>query len=92
MITTDKPHSIGAQGQTLADRAEYLATLDEAKPIMNQATPMQRRLRWLWGLLPDRCQVRGCRRRGVRGNENIVDDRLVCDGCHADILAEGNRD
>lgn len=27
---------------------------------------------WLWSLLPDQCEVQGCCRKGVRGNENII--------------------
>jgi len=36
---------------------------------------------WLWRLLPDRCEMPGCLRLGVRGNENIVDGKVVCDYC-----------
>jgi hypothetical protein len=40
---------------------------------------------FLWRLLPDRCQMPGCTRHGVRGNENILPIngkwRLVCDEC-----------
>lgn len=39
-------------------------------------------LEWLWGLLPDRCEMPGCKRLGVRGNENIVRGRVMCDYCH----------
>jgi len=38
---------------------------------------------WLWGFLPDRCEMPGCKRQGVRGNENIVNGRTMCDYCHA---------
>ena len=38
---------------------------------------------WFWRLLPDRCEMPGCDRRGVRGNENVVDGLLMCDDCHA---------
>lgn len=27
---------------------------------------------WLWGLLPDECEVKDCRGFGMRGNENRV--------------------
>jgi hypothetical protein len=43
-----------------------------------------RRLFWfLWRLLPDRCQDPGCARLGIRGNENIVDGKILCDYCAA---------
>lgn len=38
---------------------------------------------WLWAFLPDRCEMYGCDRRGVRGNENVIGGKRVCDGCHA---------
>jgi hypothetical protein len=37
----------------------------------------------LWALLPDECEIPGCERKGVRGNENMVMGRVVCDYCHA---------
>lgn len=40
-------------------------------------------IEWFWRLLPDRCEAPGCSRRGVRGNENRIDGRRVCDYCHA---------
>lgn len=44
---------------------------------------MNRLYAWLWSFLPDRCEQPGCSRRGVRGNENIIDGRVTCDYCHA---------
>jgi hypothetical protein len=38
---------------------------------------------FLWRQLPDQCSMPHCSRLGVRGNENIVDGRLMCDQCHA---------
>ena len=43
----------------------------------------------LWLLLPDNCERAQwglCCRKGARGNENIVDGRLLCDYCHAEIM------
>lgn len=37
---------------------------------------------WFWRLLPDKCEMRDCRRNGVRGNENVLPDgTIICDGC-----------
>jgi len=38
---------------------------------------------YLWSLLPDKCARRGygCLRRGVRGNENLIDGEILCDDC-----------
>jgi hypothetical protein len=41
---------------------------------------------WLWSFLPDRCEMPGCSRKGVRGNENIIDGKRVCDDCHAKLM------
>jgi hypothetical protein len=30
----------------------------------------------------DLCREPGCTRQGVRGNENLIDGRPVCDYCH----------
>jgi hypothetical protein len=43
-------------------------------------------LGFLWRQLPDRCEMPGCTRRGVRGNENIMvvigdKRRMMCDEC-----------
>ena len=38
---------------------------------------------FLWRQLPTNARCRHCSRLGVRGNENIVDGRLMCDQCHA---------
>ncbi len=35
----------------------------------------------VWRLLPDQCEGEGCPRQGVRGNENRVGGRLLCDDC-----------
>jgi hypothetical protein len=35
----------------------------------------------LWSLLPDRCQMPGCDRSGVRGKEKIIDGLRMCYGC-----------
>jgi hypothetical protein len=40
-------------------------------------------LEFLWRLLPDKCQVADCARQGVRGNENNVGGRIVCDYCYS---------
>ena len=44
---------------------------------------MRRFLQWLWEFLPDRCQVIDCERRGIRGNENNVGGKIVCDYCYS---------
>ena len=33
-------------------------------------------------LVPDKCEVMGCRGHGVRGNENVIDGVIVCDDCY----------
>ncbi len=36
----------------------------------------------LWSLIPDRCQMPGCKRQGMYGNENVEEDgMIVCDYC-----------
>lgn len=48
-------------------------------------------MQWLWGLLPDNCEMPNCCRKGVRGNENIVDGKVMCDYCHGlDMLRRGH--
>jgi len=47
---------------------------------------MRRIREWLWGLLPDNCEVVGCCRKGMRGNENLLTmfplvDVIACDYC-----------
>lgn len=42
----------------------------------------------LWRLLPDRCQMDKCDRRGVRGNENNIAGAIMCDYCHARLIRE----
>ena len=41
---------------------------------------------WIWRLLPDKCEMPGCCRQGVRGNENIVAGKVMCDYCHSAYL------
>lgn len=36
--------------------------------------------------IADKCQMPGCGRHGVRGNENIIGGTVMCDYCHAAIL------
>ncbi len=38
-------------------------------------------LEWLWSLLPDKCEICNGRKGGVRGNENIVHGKVMCDYC-----------
>jgi hypothetical protein len=47
--------------------------------------------RFIWRLLPDKCQVEGCCRQGVRGNENRIDGRIVCDYCHYQMIIAGRQ-
>jgi len=41
----------------------------------------------LWRLLPDKCQGKMCDRKGIRGNENTINNKIYCDGCslHSEI-------
>jgi hypothetical protein len=41
---------------------------------------------WIWQWLPDKCEVPDCCRKGIRGNENRIDGRIVCDYCHANMI------
>lgn len=36
----------------------------------------------LWRMLPDKCQCVGCCRKGMRGNENVIAGKIVCDYCY----------
>lgn len=36
----------------------------------------------IWTLVPDKCQVDGCCRKGIRGNENVIEGVITCDYCH----------
>lgn len=47
---------------------------------------MMKLYEWLWSLLPDKCEVEHCRRRGVRGNENIVEGLIACDDCSVTLM------
>lgn len=38
---------------------------------------------WLWSFLPDKCEGEACCRQGMRGNENVVAGKVLCDYCHA---------
>jgi hypothetical protein len=52
---------------------------------------MEPLIAWFWSFLPDKCEVEGCSRRGVRGNENFIDGRAVCDYCHAKMHKRESR-
>lgn len=50
---------------------------------------------WLWSLLPDTCEVEGCCRKGMRGNENRIypwPERypdlyiIMCDYCNSKYM------
>lgn len=45
---------------------------------------------WLWGLLPDNCEITSCSRLGVRGNENNIDGAIVCDDCSIEFNGSTN--
>lgn len=38
-------------------------------------------IEYLWRMLPDRCQIPGCERKGRRWWENEEDGKYVCDYC-----------
>ena len=44
---------------------------------------------WFWALLPDKCQVSGCSRKGIRGNEQILYGIVMCDNCYAKRVNDG---
>lgn len=46
---------------------------------------------FFWSLLPDRCEMPGCSRVGLRGNENVIDGKRVCDYCHAEMVPNTSR-
>ena len=51
-------------------------------------------IEWLWGFLPDTCEVDDCCRKGVRGNENRIYPFgdlpefyiVVCDYCNSKYM------
>jgi len=52
-------------------------------------------MRWFaraWCMLPDRCEMPGCLRLGVRGNENRIDGKIMCDYCHVKYRLGGGPD
>jgi hypothetical protein len=42
---------------------------------------IEKLLEWYWSLLPDKCEMPNCCRKGIRGNENIVNGKIMCDYC-----------
>lgn len=46
---------------------------------------------WFWNLLPDKCKVNGCRRMGIRGNENRIEGSIICDYCLYLQMCEQNQ-
>lgn len=72
-------HEMAAQ-----EIAKTLAALTERRSRMGI-------IEWLWRFLPDRCEMRDCARRGVRGNENVVAGFVMCDDCHSDMQRPGDR-
>lgn len=52
---------------------------EERGPLMRMIWAI---IEWGWGFLPDQCEMPGCCREGVRGNENVIDGKIVCDYCH----------
>jgi len=52
---------------------------DEPQPFWRRWTE------WAWRLLPDRCEMDGCLRLGVRGKETRIDGKFVCDYCHVKL-------
>lgn len=36
----------------------------------------------------DKCEVCKGERGGIRGNENVVNNQIMCDYCHSDYMAE----
>ena len=50
---------------------------------------VQSKCHFVWSkFLPDKCEMPGCRRKGIRGNENIVHGLIMCDDCHARLNDE----
>lgn len=51
-------------------------------------TRLDRILQWLWLWLPDNCENRkgDCSRMGARGNENVLDGKVLCDECTVRVL------
>lgn len=47
---------------------------------------MAKILEFFWRMLPDKCQMSGCNRRGVRGNESRIGGKIVCDDCHMRVM------
>lgn len=41
---------------------------------------------WLWSLLPDECEDKDCCRKGIRGNENIINNKVLCDYCNVKLM------
>jgi hypothetical protein len=83
------PSRARGDGQT---RRVFLPVARRSAEIQRSAQPASsRRLgegvmgitNFLWRQLPDKCSMPHCSRLGVRGNESIVDERLMCDQCHA---------
>lgn len=41
-------------------------------------------------ILGDECEIYGCDRNGVRGNENIIDGKITCDDCIQKVANSAN--
>lgn len=46
---------------------------------------------WAWSLLPDNCEVCHGKQGGVKGNENVMDGKVMCDFCTFELLEERER-
>jgi hypothetical protein len=47
---------------------------------------MARIIEYCWGFLKDNCEVCHGKRGVTRGNENIIDGKIVCDYCTSDLI------
>lgn len=72
-------------GEQLADLAkqDVLHLPEDHDKSGRYAEPEESWREYFWRFLPDKCEVDDCSRRGVRGNENRVGGKIVCDYCYS---------
>jgi len=76
---------LGELEDMLEDKIHVLRNVNPNPQFRKTKTAVIELLEELWNMQKDKCEICNGENGGVLGNENVIDDVIVCDYCSAEL-------